>query len=162
MKRLWRIGILVGIIVLINIWMGKKNAPNNLDDAPSGQSWHVGFEFGEITKDEKAIRKIHQDYVDGWKTGNEKLIMSLFEDNAMIQPNTLNPISGKENISSFWFPKDGAITTHSGLLDWNYQNGEMNPGRIQKRFNTTIYRKQDDGQWKIWRSMWTDIASQAK
>lgn len=131
-----------------------------------------------MTEDEIQIRQLHSDYVDGWMNNNEKQIMDLLEENAQIQPNSLTPIVGKEQINTFWFPKDGsstrinifdteilnlqlldslALTTHSSLLDWTYTKDTLQFGRIQKGFNTTVYRKQMDGSWKIWRSMWTDI-----
>ncbi|NER13045.1 hypothetical protein GWK08_06315 [Leptobacterium flavescens] len=128
--------------------------------------------------DETAIRQIHEDYVSGWLETDEEKIMGLLEENSRIQPNRLAPIEGKDKIREFWFPKDGskttineykteiisldildslAITTHSSLLDWSYQKDSTNFGMRQKGFNTTLYRKQKNGSWKIWRSMWTDI-----
>ena len=133
--------------------------------------------------DEDQIYQLHQDYVDGWKTMDEEKVMGLLEDESMIQPNRLKPIIGKENIRNFWFPHDSSITTintfdtkvvslnirdsiaimtHESLLDWDYKKDTMNFGMVQKGINTTIYRRQDDDQWKIWRSMWTDIAADSK
>ncbi|MEW7290520.1 YybH family protein [Aquimarina sp. 2304DJ70-9] len=130
-----------------------------------------------------AIHTIHDNYVNGWKNMNEEQIMSLFENNARIQPNSLKPIEGKEKIRSFWFPKDSsittinafetellnldikdslAITTHTTLLDWSYQKDTIQFGMTQKGINTTVYRKQKDASWKIWRKMWTDIYSKRK
>ncbi|WP_430966478.1 YybH family protein [Spongiimicrobium sp. 2-473A-2-J] len=129
-------------------------------------------------EDEIQIRQLHTDYVNGWIDNNEGQIMGLLEENARIQPNSLMPIEGKQQINAFWFPKDGsstkintfeteilnfqlldtlAITTHSSLLDWTYKKDTLQFGRVQKGVNTTVYRKQGDGSWKIWRSMWTDI-----
>lgn len=134
-------------------------------------------------KVESAIRQIHSDYVKGWIEMDEEKVMNLLEENSMIQPNRLNPIEGKENIRAFWFPKDSsittinkyetkiislelidslAITTHTSLLEWNYQKDSTAFGMIQKRINTTVYRQQADESWKIWRSMWTDIEAKRK
>jgi hypothetical protein len=92
------------------------------------------------------------------------------------------PIEGKENIAGFWFPDDGsiteinnyvtkilsltildtiAVTTHSSILDWNYQKDSVRFGMIQTGINSTVYRKEGDS-WKIWRSMWTDIEAETK
>ncbi len=135
------------------------------------------------TKDEKAIIAINQQYVEGWKNMNEEQILSLFEDNARIQPNSLKPIEQKENIRKFWFPKDSsvttihdftlelinmtiqdsiAITTQDSFIDWSYQKDTLQLAMVQRGINTTIYRKQQDNSWKIWRKMWTDIYSKKK
>jgi len=86
-------------------------------------------------------------------------------------------------IREFWFPKDGsktiinnykteiisldimdtlAISTHESLLDWTYKKDSISFGMLQKGINTTIYRRQLDYSWKIWRSMWTDINVERK
>ncbi|GAA4272655.1 hypothetical protein GCM10022258_19490 [Aquimarina gracilis] len=129
-------------------------------------------------EDEKAIIDINQQYVEGWKNMNEEQILSLFEDNARIQPNSLKPIEKKENIRKFWFPKDSsitiihdfklellsmtvqdtiAITTQDSFIDWSYQKDTLQLSMSQRGINTTVYRKQKDNSWKIWRKMWTDI-----
>lgn len=132
----------------------------------------------QMSEDEAKIRQVHTDYVDGWKIMDEQKVMELLEVASQIQPNRFQPIIGKENIREFWFPKDGsktiineftteiisfklidtiAITTHSSILDWDYQKDSTIIGMYQQGFNTTIYRKQTDESWKIWRSMWTDL-----
>ena len=137
----------------------------------------------QLTNDELQIHKLHNEYVKGWKEMNEEKVMNLLEKNSMIQPNSLTPIIGKENIREFWFPKDSSITiinnfdteiislhlrdsiaimTHVSNLDWDYRKDTLNFGMIQKGINTTIYRKQIDNDWRIWRSMWTDILANQK
>ena len=129
------------------------------------------------------LRALHELYVDGWLENNEEQVMNLLEDNAMIQPNKMNPIIGKENIRDFWFPKDSSITiintfdtevvhlqlkdtiaimTHTSYLDWDYKLDTISFGMIQQGINTTVYLRQADNQWKIWRSMWTDISATSK
>ncbi len=137
----------------------------------------------EISKDEKLIRQVHKDYVEGWKEMDEEKVMNLLQGNAQIQPNLFDPVTGKDNIREFWFPDDSsktvinkfitdiisfnlidsiAITTHRSLLDWDYQKDTLSFGMIQKGYNTTIYKRQKDESWKIWRSMWTDLSFEAK
>ena len=132
---------------------------------------------------ELAIRKVHNDYVIGWIKSDEEKIMDLLIDDSRIQPNTLKPIEGKSEIRKFWFPKDGskttinnyeteiisltifdtlAISTHKSLLDWTYEKDSIRFGMLQKGINTTLYKKQLDLSWKIWRSMWTDILIELK
>jgi ketosteroid isomerase-like protein len=136
-----------------------------------------------LNTDEMKIREIHNKYVNGWMKMDEAIIIGLMEENAIIQPNKLKPIEGRTEINVFWFPKDGsktvineykteiislniidtlAISTHKSLLDWTYAKDTVLFGMIQKGINTTVYRKQSDSSWKIWRSMWTDIYSERK
>ena len=132
---------------------------------------------------ELAIRQVHEDYVDGWLQNDESKVMALFLDDARIQPNRLAPIEGKNELRKFWFPKDGsktiinryeteiqhfdiqdtlANTTHHSILDWTYQQDTTTFSMLQKGINTTLYRKQADGSWKIWRSMWTDYYAESR
>ena len=135
------------------------------------------------TPEELRVQKVVQQYVEGWRNMDEEQVLSVFEDGARISPNSLNPIEGKENLKNFWFPDDGsqtiinrydievidtqildslAITTHTSVLDWDYIKGETKFGRIQNGISTTVYRKQDDNSWKVWRAMWTDIKAAPK
>ncbi len=137
-----------------------------------------GSSAAEISEDERKIRQVHADYVEGWKSMDEQKLMSLLIEDSQIQPNRLTPIVGKENIREFWFPKDSsrttinefdteiislnildtiAVTTHRSILDWDYQKDSTYFGMYQEGINTTIYQKQTSDSWKIWRSMWTDL-----
>ena len=129
-------------------------------------------------KDEVAIKKIQQDYVNGWLGNNETAVLSLFEDDALIQPSSLCPMDGLQKIRQFWFPKDGSITTinhfeikllyvhvendtaiSSGLsfLDWSYKKDTTAFSMSQKGVETTIYLRRANNKWMIWRQMWTDL-----
>ena len=137
----------------------------------------------EGAADEEAIRQVHDDYVRGWLKMDEEKVMNLLVENSRIQPNKLRPIEGKSEIRKFWFPDDGsktiinnykteivslkvidtlAISTHKSILDWTYQKDTVQFGMLQKGINTTVYKKQPDNSWKIWRSMWTDIYVEPK
>lgn len=137
----------------------------------------VHIKHGENT-DEKEIRKINDDYTSAWLKGDEKGVLSLFEEGARIQPSSLCPIDSLPNIKAFWFPADGSVTTidrftndisylkidssiayatHESILDWSYQKDTSRMKVAQKGIATTLYRKQPDGHWKIWRQMWSDI-----
>ncbi|NNL15998.1 MAG: hypothetical protein HKO81_05085 [Flavobacteriaceae bacterium] len=134
-------------------------------------------------QDEKLIRAVHSDYVQGWLDMNQDKVMSLLMKDSRIQPNSLKPIEGKNNIKKFWFPNDDsktiindykteildlrimdtlAYTTHNSILDWSYKKDSISFSMLQKAINTTVYRKDNNGKWKIWRSMWTDIYSERK
>jgi len=134
-------------------------------------------------KDEQLIRQVHAAYVSGWLSGDEEKIMGLLVENSRIQPNSMKPIEGKWAIRDFWFPNDGsqtvindyqteiislnildsiAVSTHTSLLDWTYKKDSVQFGMRQKGINTTLYKKQAEGSWKIWRSMWTDTHAESR
>lgn len=173
MKRLKNNGTRLKIIslTLLIFWVSgcDRNPKNKFDE--------------QVDENETKIRQVHKDYVDGWVQMDEEKIMGLLEENSRIQPNKLKPIEGKEKIRAFWFPNDSskttisqykteiislnimdslAVTTHNSLLDWTYQKDSINFGMFQKGINTTVYRKQKDESWKIWRSMWTDIYQKSR
>ncbi|WP_297693261.1 nuclear transport factor 2 family protein [uncultured Eudoraea sp.] len=134
-------------------------------------------------QDEQMIRQLHEDYVSGWLSGDEEKIIGLLVEDSRIQPNSMKTIEGKKSIRDFWFPRDGsqtlinnytteiislnildtlAVSTHTSHLDWTYKKDSLDFGMLQKGINTTLYKKQADGTWKIWRSMWTDTYSETK
>ena len=133
--------------------------------------------------DEFKIRQVHEDYVQAWLDSDEEKLMDLLVEDSRIQPNMFAPVDGKENIKAFWFPDDSsqtvihefktnilsinildtmAISTHDSYLDWSYRKDTITFGMVQQGINTTLYRRLADGSWKIWRSMWTDIAAHQK
>jgi ketosteroid isomerase-like protein len=165
------------------------NGPNMLNSISRKEmlEYVSGYEASEMVNDlnnnndainiRAAIEKIQRDYVYYWLKLDENRLMNLIDDNASIQPNTLKPIVGKENIRAFWFPNDGskttinefttkivhfsmvdnlAITTHHSFLDFTYEKGTTLLKSKQKGINTTIYKQQQDKTWKIWKSMWAD------
>ncbi|MBL7825400.1 MAG: DUF4440 domain-containing protein [Saprospiraceae bacterium] len=134
-------------------------------------------------KEDKAIRTIQQQYVDAWLKGDEIGVLSLFEPAARITPSGMAPIDSLVNIGAFWFPKDGSTTTIHAFeneilslefdgdmaftaqktkLDWSYQKGALKMDKVQKGFAHTVYRRQSNGAWKIWRQTWTDVWSSPK
>ena len=106
-------------------------------------------------------------------------VLALFEAEPRISPNKLCPIEGLEDMRAFWFPEDGSVTTihryeaedlgvsvlgelgvttQKTILEWSYKKGDTRMARVQEGINTTVFRRQSDGKWKIWRKMWTDVA----
>ena len=131
-----------------------------------------------INPDEESFRQLNQAYLQSWLDGNEAGVLALFEEGARISPSSLCPIDSLHNMQQFWFPNDGSVTTihrfeaeelslkvldnlgyatQKTLLEWSYELGETKMGRIQEGIETTIFRKQEDGSWKIWRKMWQDV-----
>ena len=134
--------------------------------------------------DATAIRKINMAYLSNWLKNDEAGVLDLFEEGARISPSSLCPIDSLSNMRQFWFPKDGskttvhrfeadeismkiiskdlACTSQKTLLEWSYEKGETKMGRIQEGIELTVFRKQKNGAWKIWRKLWTDVASKER
>lgn len=131
-------------------------------------------------QDEKAIREINQAYVSAWLAGDEHGVLSLFEEGGSITPGGAGYFEGHEEIRSFWFPNDGSVTTieeftneivyltheddvivscSNSILSWSWQLGEDRLAQDQEGYALTFYRRQDDGSWKIWKQIWSDVWS---
>lgn len=140
----------------------------------------IGIRCGGIDPDENAIRQINEKYVNAWLQNDQAGVLDLFEDNATLAPSGLNSVKGKAAITNFWFPNDSSITTihqftndvqfisiekdigysaQKTFLSWSYLKGDYKLARDQKGLAMTIYRKQDDGHWKIIHQMWKDVES---
>ncbi|MBX7150899.1 nuclear transport factor 2 family protein [bacterium] len=140
----------------------------------------VSCESVKDTSDERTIRAINERYTEAWLRNDENGVLSLFEENAMIMPNGMGAIKGIDAISNFWFPKDSSVTTihvfdnqivaitidstiastfKKTFLSWSYVKGDVKIAKDQWGFAVSVYRKQSNGEWKIWRQLWTDIRS---
>ena len=129
--------------------------------------------------DADSLRKLNDAYRAAWLRDDPAGVLALFEAGAQISPSGMCPIEGLDDIRSFWFPDDGSVTTihryeaedvgaavigdvgvttEKTLLEWSYEKGETRTGRIQNGVQTTVFRRQPDGTWKVWRKMWTDVA----
>jgi uncharacterized protein (TIGR02246 family) len=127
------------------------------------------------------IERINSDYVRFWLEGNSDGVLSLFTEDSMLQPSGLSPVKGITAINAFWFPNDSSITTihkfdsrminlevqgdlaHSTqetFLSWSYEKGDTRLSREQNGVALTVYQRQQDGRWKIWRQLWTDTKVQ--
>lgn len=139
----------------------------------------------EPDADTAAVLAVHEEYINAWLagSGSEERVMALFEDNSRIQPSSMTPIEGKENLRAFWFPDDGsktiinrfdasvldikildslAVITYNSILDWTYDLNTIHIEQMQIGINTFVCRKQPDESWMIWRAMWTDVYVKAK
>lgn len=137
------------------------------------------FNSLDFTRDDilREIQEISNEYQKGWIAGDEKRVMALFTEDARIQPSGLTPKKGLQEITEFWFPKDGSLTKiqkfkltfigadiqgdtaaamYRSELDWSYENGDTRLAKSQKGHEMVTYKRQPSGKWLIWRQTWTD------
>ena len=133
-----------------------------------------------VDMDLSAIKIIQGNYVKNWLDGNREGVLNLFTSDARIQPNSLCPIDSLNKIRNFWFPDDGSKTTIDhfeiknlatrvegdtayatgiSFLEWTYVKDTIKFRVHQKGVETTVYVRQKDLTWKIWRQIWTDLFS---
>ena len=128
--------------------------------------------------DERAVRRISQQYVSAWLAGDAVAVLGLFTDDATIVPSGMAPKRGRAEIESFWFPDDGSETTihryqveildlrvsedlaytvEKGSLSFSYRNRETSFSKETSGHAMTVYQRQRDGRWKILSRMWTNL-----
>lgn len=140
----------------------------------------IPLELAAQTTAEDSIRSMHNKYVESWLKGDERGVLELFEAEAVITPSGMAPIKGTDAIRNFWFPKDTSVTTihefkndilsfsqdgamaHTSqktFLSWSYVKGDLKIAKDQWGYAMTVFRRQANGEWKIWRQLWTDVRS---
>ncbi len=124
------------------------------------------------------IKQIIKDYEKGWLTNDSALILGLFSDKAMLIPSGMQPITGKNVISKWWWPNDSSKTTinkykidllevegmndlaytfEHGSLSWSYEKKGLKFSKNQESHEVTIFRKNELGKWEIIKRIWTDL-----
>lgn len=128
--------------------------------------------------DEQAINEIRRNYINGWLANDSETVLGLFSEDASITPSGLSPIKGIPEIELYWFPNDSSITTiHSyeiellelvgsdsmayslerGVLNFSYEKGDFSMSKESTSHASTVYKKNQDGNWKIVSRMWTSL-----
>lgn len=129
-------------------------------------------------EDQATIRSIASQYAASWEQDDTTGVLALFAEDAMIFPSGLEPLHGKEALAAFWWPGDGSVTVvhayhieveevdgcvdhayslERGVLDFSYTHGELDMRKTSRSQAVTTYHRQEDGQWKITRRIWTDL-----
>ena len=124
------------------------------------------------------VETVLQTYVEGWKAMDSSIILGLFTEDAVLSPSGLFPKEGKQALRDFWFPDDGSVTEiheydievldsggsgdlaftyEKGSLSYTYTRGDMSVTQESQAFGATLYRRDSEGTWKIFRRMWSDI-----
>jgi uncharacterized protein (TIGR02246 family) len=121
-------------------------------------------------------------YEDAWLGGNpEQKVMALFTADATVLPHHgVKPMTGREQIKSFWFPAGGLKfkllkLTHNvenvegcGDLAFGWGKSEVEwqvQGETSTKYNagTMLFvAKKEGGKWKLHRLMWDDPPNQTR
>ncbi len=133
---------------------------------------------GFTDADEQTIKEIRRNYINGWLANDSETVLGLFTEDATIVPSGLSPIKGVSEIEKYWFPNDSSITTiHSyeiellelvgtdsiaytlerGVLNFSYEKGDFSMSKESTSHATTVYKKNQEGKWKIISRMWTSL-----
>lgn len=125
-----------------------------------------------------AIRSLNETYVQAWLQDDTLSVLNTLADDAIIMPAGLRPISGKKNIRKFWWPGDGSRTVitdytmevkeiegsgdiaysrGAGRITFTYEKNGENSEHNNATMSLTVYRRQPDGGWQIWRRMWGQL-----
>jgi ketosteroid isomerase-like protein len=122
--------------------------------------------------------KVYDQYVANWLDQDSAGLMELVLEDCVLMPSNIPPVMGKDAIQQFWFPNNGskttihtftsnlisssivhdsmAVTVHEAFMDWNYDLDSLHIGKLQRTLTTTIFKKQVDDQWKMWRQSWSN------
>ncbi len=134
-------------------------------------------------KDIEAIKQIEKNFESAWLKNDEKGVLALFWDDAILYPNG-NTIKGIEAIKKFWFSPSDSVHTLSkyeiklediygeknlaysiGVHDiaWTATTKGQNDVRkfVATRYFVAIYVKRNN-QWKIYKRHWSGKLQEVK
>ncbi len=118
-------------------------------------------------------------YVQGWRTDDTTGVLNTLDTEAVLVPAGILPITGREAIRNFWWPRDGSTTTilqyddrieevtgtnamavvrSVGSLAFRWERGDQSIENTNHNRSFTILRKNADGRWLITHRMWASTA----
>lgn len=124
------------------------------------------------------VRDVIKQYAAAWEAEDSAAVLALFTEDAVISPSGLAPREGKQAMREFWFPDDSstvqvhaysidvlqsggssdlAFSTEHATLSFTYTRNDMSVTRNARSYATTLYRKDEAGDWRIFHRMWTDV-----
>ena len=126
----------------------------------------------DIAADVQTIKSITEECSRAWNEGDYEGYLAIIDEEAMFLPPNSPPIGGMETIRSVYKTSfdsldfNVTITTEeiqvSGDMAYSLDNwrGSMNPKDgsepiVFDNKNLLIYKRQADGSWKTWRSMYS-------
>jgi uncharacterized protein (TIGR02246 family) len=133
----------------------------------------VGAQNKFAVKDIETIRNIEEVFRTAWLKNDEKTILSLFTDDAVLFPGGNPPVRGKDGLYKYWFApsetvttitafdveiedvsgsKDYATVTAADKISWTTQRKDKTGLRrfVSRGHFLAIYVK-EGRDWKIWR-----------
>ncbi len=121
------------------------------------------------------IAESHRVFIDAMKSGNVGQIVALIEDGFVFMPPADTTLHGKEEVRT-WFDEyfeyftvldlDATERTVDIVGDCLMERVGVSVKLVAKKGGTPIYddarmlqiwRRQSDGSWKMWQSMWNSV-----
>jgi uncharacterized protein (TIGR02246 family) len=135
-------------------------------------------------KDIEAIKSVQETYRTAWLKNDEKIVLSLFTDDAALYPNGGKPVKGKAEITKFWFAPSDTITTikafeikiedlagnrnfavltGSNELQWTSEKRDKSELKrfVSKGYFISVYVK-SGLEWKILSQFWNSKTEEVK
>ena len=124
---------------------------------------------------EADIEESNRIFIDAMKAGNVAQLVALLEDDVVFMPQADTTLYGKGEVED-WYKEyfeyfsvlDLDVTEHEATLagDCLVERSGLSVKLVAKKGGTSIYddarilsiwRRQPDGSWKMWQSMWNSV-----
>jgi len=126
-------------------------------------------------QDQRDIRALDSAYVTAWLRDDTAAVLATLARDAVLMPAGHAPLTNREAIRAFWWPRDGSRTRVTafarqieelgGNEDLAYVRGsdslaftyEKDTTRLQQRIVSTtlgLLRRDANGRWRVSRMMW--------
>lgn len=128
--------------------------------------------------DRAAIRVLDSAFVQGWIRDDTAAVLRLFDARAVLFPPGSTPIEGVPAIRAYWWPADGSHTRITAFtrqiveleggpslaylrgaasLSWESQKDGKRSAQTSRSTDLVLVARDDRGQWKIIRQMWSTL-----
>ena len=128
--------------------------------------------------DRAAIQTLEDAYAAAWLASDTLGVLDMLDPAAVLLPGGQEPVVGLDAIRAFWWPRDGSrtvITRYVSTLDelegtadlaysrgrgelaFTYEQGGTTSALESTAISLTLYRRQQDGTWRILRRMWAPL-----
>jgi ketosteroid isomerase-like protein len=125
--------------------------------------------------DERAIRQVDSLYVAAWLRDDTAAVLRTLAPDAVLMPAGQRPLMTPNDIRAFWWPTDGSrtkILTFRRVIDeiagdanlawvrgtdtltFTYDKGQAHNELASRSMTLAVWRRQQDGSWRISRMMW--------
>lgn len=130
-----------------------------------------------LERDREAIARLHQRDESASRTQDFAALRSLMDDDAVVLPPGAAPLRGKQELDA-GFTRKGSAPPETDVLEFRFEWEELeiigdhaiewgrikgavrNPATGERQdlaYNVLrVLRRQSDGEWKVYRTIWND------